>query len=366
MQGSVNPFEIKSSLKRYPFSKKDLLQAWDSADELLLEHLSSLDLRDKSILILEDQFGALSCALECLNPVTYSDSYVSCRATALNSEGRILATSDLSKLTGLFDLVLMRIPRNMSYFEDLLCRLSHLLQPSSQVICTYMIKHQANLSFQLLEKLIGPTRTSLAKKKARLIFAQFQRSPTPSPFPLHISFPNFSIPFVNHSNLFSREGLDVGTRFLLEHIPSGNYKTILDLGCANGIIGIKAKQLNSATKIICTDDSSMAIQSAHTNYRNYFPDEGQFVWTNCYEDQEPESIDLVICNPPFHQGNTLSDRVALQMFANSKKVLVRGGTLRVIGNRHLQYPGILKRIFGNSQIVATNSKFVIVDACKSV
>ena len=48
------------NLKRYPYQKNDPLQAWNSADELLLAHLEEEDLSGKRILIINDQFGALS------------------------------------------------------------------------------------------------------------------------------------------------------------------------------------------------------------------------------------------------------------------------------------------------------------------
>lgn len=169
---------------------------------------------------------------------------------------------------------------------------------------------------------------------------------------------------MNHSNLFSREKLDIGTRFFLEHIPRGSYKTILDLGCANGIIGIKAKMLNPEAKIHFSDESAMAIQSAKTNYENHFKDEAAYFWTNCFEGQPKNFLDLVLCNPPFHQGNTIGDFIAWQMFQDAYDSLKPGGILRVIGNSHLGYQVKLKKLFGNSQIIATNNKFIICDARK--
>ena len=50
------------------------------------------------------------------------------------------------------------------------------------------------------------------------------------------------------------------------------------------------------------------------------------------------------------------------MFRQSLKVLRPGGELWVIGNRHLGYQKTLKKIFGNSELIATNAKFVILRA----
>lgn len=360
----MNPLEFKQNLRRYPDDQQSTLQAWDSADELILQHLSQVNLKGKRILILNDSFGALSCALEGYDITSYTDSYLSFKSIQFNSEKKIQPLNQISDLSGIYDYVLVRIPKNMSFFEDILCHLSHHLHLSSKIICGYMIKHQAKASFDLLNKYIGETSTSLAQKKARLIFACFQRTAVSSPYPLKVSIESFETSFVNHSNLFSREKLDIGTRFLLNHIPKGEYPIILDLGCANGVVGIAAKRLNPSAKLIFSDESQMAIQSAITNYNHFFSDEAEFHWTHCLEDQPTGRVNLVLCNPPFHQGHTLGDSIARQMFTDAHRALVAGGVLQVIGNSHLSYPILLKRIFGNSKIVATNPKFIIARAIK--
>ena len=270
----------------------------------------------------------------------------------------------LAALVGQYDYVIIQIPKNMSFFEDILCHLTQHLHAQSKVICGSMVKHLAPTSFDLLNKYIGKTTTSLAQKKARLVFADFEKTAVMSPYPLSVKIDSFEIPFINHSNLFSRDKLDIGTRFFLEHIPRGDFKSILDLGCANGIIGIKAKMTNPGASILFSDDSAMAIESARTNYENNFQDEATYFWTNCFEGQPGNTLDLVLCNPPFHQGNTIGDFIAWQMFQDAYDALKSGGTLRVIGNSHLGYQIKLKKLFGNSHIVATNNKFIICDARK--
>jgi 23S rRNA (guanine1835-N2)-methyltransferase len=54
------------------------------------------------------------------------------------------------------------------------------------------------------------------------------------------------------------------------------------------------------------------------------------------------------------------------MFQDARRVLRKDGVLRVIGNSHLHYPAVLKKIFGNSETVAKNAKFVIAEATKEV
>jgi 23S rRNA (guanine1835-N2)-methyltransferase len=129
-------------------------------------------------------------------------------------------------------------------------------------------------------------------------------------------------------------------------------------------VGIQAKRLNSESKIIFCDESKMAIVSASKNYENYFSETPSALWTNCYENQEKESLDLVLCNPPFHQQSVVGDFVANQMFRDAHHALKKGGILRVVGNTPLFYGGKLKKIFNNSRMIAQNKKFTVNESIK--
>jgi 23S rRNA (guanine1835-N2)-methyltransferase len=353
---------IDPALRRFPDEPAAGLQAWDAADALMLAHVSGLELSGRRLVVLNDSFGALTCALAGFEVTSYSDSFVSSRAIEVNSGGRVRPVSDLGALRGPYDLALIRVPKNLSLLEDQLCHLSAQLAPGARVIAGYMVKHHAKAAFELLGRIIGETSTSLAEKKARLIFAGLERAPTPSPYPLSVRLDGFERPFVRHSNLFSREKLDVGTRFLLSHIPKGELATIVDLGCGDGVLGIAAKRQNPSARLIFCDESRMAILSARANYARHFDDEAGFVWTHGYGEQQAASVGLVLCNPPFHQGHAVGETVARQMFADAHHALAPGGRIRVVANKHLDYPAALRRLFGGCRVVAANHKFVILDA----
>lgn len=359
-----NPFAGDLVLERYPKDAK--LQAWDASDELILQTLLKKYPLDKlKILIMQDSFGALSLSLKNFKITTYTDSYVSKNGFILNGFDQEVV-SDLEKLKGCFDLVILKNPKSLSFLEDILAHLTHLLNPNAELIVGGMVKGLTQNTFNLIEKYIGPTHTSLSQKKARLIFAKLTQPKIKSPYPKKVKIEFFKNDFLHHSNIFSRNKLDMGTRFFLDHIPSINAKTILDLGCANGIIGIKAKLKNTEAKILFADESFMALKSAKSNYETEFDDKAQYIWTNCYENQEDNSLDLVLCNPPFHQNNIIGDFIAHQMFNDAKKALKLKAKIRVIGNLHLGYHKKLKKIFGNYAIIARNEKFMIVDAVKEI
>lgn len=362
-------------LNRLPIRPLELLRAWDAADEYLLNTLAE-DLKpsaDARILIFNDSFGALAVALNSFQPQAVSDSYLSQQATRVNllanglPERSVELINSLESLQGQFDLVLIKVPKTLALLEYQLIRLRPHLMPSTQIIAAGMIKTLPPATWKMLERLVGPTTTALARKKARLIFA----SPDPKvvvpacPYPVYYRLeeaPGYLI--CNHANVFSRDSLDIGTRFFLQHLPAGQDTCdIIDLGCGNGLLGLMAAERNPAATVHFVDESFMAVASAEENFYRAFGQERKA--TFCVGDGlkgfEPSSADLILCNPPFHQQNTVGDQIANSMFKESKMVLRKGGELWVIGNRHLNYHIYFNRIFGAHSVVASNNKFVILN-----
>lgn len=364
-------------LQRLPKRPKELLRAWDAADEYLLTTLYDEvkpDLESK-LLIFNDSFGALAVALHKFKPTAVSDSYLSQAATRLNIAANNLSVesvtllNSLQVLDGQFDYVLIKAPKTLAFLEDFLIRLQAFIHPETQIIVAGMVKTLPSSVWKLLESLIGETRTSLAKKKARLIFAtpNPQREIPQQSFPVYYPLENSSYRLCNHANVFSRERLDIGTRFLLANLPhEPQVKNIVDLGCGNGVVGLMLAEKHLQATLHFVDESFMAVDSAKQNFNNVFKGQrkAQFYVSDALSEFAPESMDLIVCNPPFHQQNTIGDYIALSMFNQSYKVLKEGGQLWVIGNRHLGYEKRLKERFCQTRLIAANTKFVIIQAIK--
>ncbi len=372
-ENPLGRFEVR----RLPYRKNELLQAWDAADEYLLNYL--FDDRRPSIgtqiTVLNDSFGALAVALHSYRPCAISDSFLSQQATLNNLRRNGLVSDSVHLFDSLcipdkpIDYLLIKIPKTLGLLEYQLHRLRPLLKPSSTIVAAGMIKSLPANAWKMLERLIGPTTPSLAVKKARLIFTAYDpnlRLP-PNPYPVKYQLENTDFIITNHANVFSRDSLDIGTRLLLQHLPvDSHYREIIDLGCGNGVVGLMlAKQLPDS-KITCVDESFMAIASAQENFQEAFGGKRQaeFIAGDCLNDFAEQSVDCIVCNPPFHQQHAIGDHIAWRMFQQAHTVLRKGGELRVIGNRHLNYHQSLKKLFGNWELVASNAKFVVIKALK--
>ena len=362
-------------LQRLPLRKLELLQAWDAADCYLLEHLAgAAPPLNTSIVILNDSFGALGVALHDYSPLASSDSYLSQQSSRHNLVLNGLAAEQLTLLSSLetpageIDYLLIKVPKTLALLEYQLLCLRPLLRPDSKVIVAGMVKNLPASVWKLLERLIGPTTTSLAVKKARLIFTQLDPAiPLPdNPYPSSYILENSAYRIYNHANVFSRDSLDIGSRFLLQHLPNNpDYHDFIDLGCGNGVIGLMLAAKQPQARLTFVDESYMALASARQNFTAAFAERtADFVLDDCLSSFAPAAADCIICNPPFHQQHTIGDHIAWQMFKQAYRVLRPGGELRVIGNRHLNYPASLKKLYGNCQVLAGNDKFVIMRALK--
>ncbi len=360
-------------LFRFPKGQHDKsLQAWDSADELVVEHVLSNESENaQNLLILNDSFGAISVALNHLSPTLVSDSFISQQAVIQNcNENQLNIPTMLTSLDELpqASVLVLKLTKNLGFLEHQLKQISE-ANHINKIIATGKTTLVTKGVLALFEKYLDNVTTSLAKKKSRLIFADNSNTATKAEnkYPVTVAWPEMSLDVTSHANVYSKEQIDIGGRFLAENLPElKQEQVIVDLGCGNGLIGLgalhQAKEKNLDIKVKFLDESYMAIDSAMLNVKQQFESQYpscEFIATDCLSGQAPESVDLVLCNPPFHQQNTITEHIALQMFTQAKSVLKNGGKIFVVANNHLHYSYHLKNIFGGFKVHKKNNKFTV-------
>ena len=361
-------------LQRFPAPEPNLL-AWDGADTLLLEWLAE---REQPLVgpicVVNDRFGALALALAAERPQVWSDSFITRQGISANagrnglSEDAITFVPSSSEPEGPLATVLIKVPKSLAELEDQLSRLRPLLAPGATVVAGGMTKHIHNSTIELFDRYIGAATTSLAKRKARLIFASVDESTLDTPPPEPALFETREgLEVVGLGPVFSRESIDIGTSLLLDAIPKFPAgETIVDLGCGNGVVGLSVLARSPETSVVFTDESYLAIESARASVTRNSIDETRvsFVVDDCGAGIPSGSADVVLLNPPFHDRGARSDEIARRMLVEAKRILKTGGSIYVVGNRHLGYHNHLKRRFGHSENVKSNSKFTVLRATK--
>ncbi|MGY3885580.1 methyltransferase [Aeromonas aquatica] len=378
MQTLLDTAHCRLTLYRYPRQSQDPLQAWDAADEYLINELAEAPLeQDGPVIIMNDGFGALAAYLHAHAPICVSDSYISERAILANlienelDPAQVSLQDALAPLPAAPALVVIKVSKYQALLEQQLLALRQVVTPATRILAAGKAKDIHSSTLKLFEKYLGATRTSLAWKKARLIYCIIddaaERPAPDNPFPTVWPLEGTDMLIHNHANVFSRTSLDIGARFMLDNLPIHSARKVIDLGCGNGVLGLALLARDSEVEVTFIDESYMAVASAQLNVEHNLPDalpRAHFMVNNCLDDVAVGTADRILCNPPFHQLQAITDHIAWQMFTDAHRVLPQGGELWIVGNRHLDYHNKLKRLFANAQVVASNSKFVILKAIK--
>ncbi len=366
-------------LSRFPEDPRDRLRAWDASDEYLLRHLAERQPPlSGAVVVVGDRWGALVTALAAHRPTQITDSWLGQEATRANlarngvepGTVRLLTTRDAPPERT--DVLVVRVPKSLALLEDQLLRLAPSVHADTVVVGTGMVKEIHTSTLKLFERILGPTRTSLAEKKARLIFCTPDPSLVrpPNPWPYRYTLPGDVGPVsgravVNHAGVFCADRLDIGTRFFLRHLPAGGGGRVVDLGCGNGVVGTAMALADPKAEVLFVDESFQAVASAQDTYRaNDVSGHAEFRVGDGLAGVPSGSVDLVLNNPPFHSHQATTDATAWRMFTGARRTLRPGGELWVVGNRHLGHHVKLRRLFGNSEVVASDPKFVVLRAVR--
>ena len=360
-------------LRRHPPTKDRSLRGFDAADQLVLAEVAASVEPGVRVLAVNDSFGGLVVPLTAAGAdvTVWTDSVLSEIAIRQNLEANGLAAVGFVPSTevpvGAFDVVIVKVPKTLAFLEEQLIELRSCLSESTLIVGAGMVRHIHTSTLDVFAKAIGPTVTSLAKKKARLIQPALDPALEP-PTPATTRYrTDHGVVCISRANVFSHSKLDIGTRLLLDHLPDvADGEVVVDLGCGNGVLGTSLGLTFSGGSVTFCDISHAAVASAESTWEANLAGDGRarFLADDLAAGVPSGSVDVVVINPPFHDQHVIGDETAGRMFVEARRLLRGGGEVRVIGNRHLGYHKRLKSIFGNLETVASNPKFVVLSSQK--
>lgn len=172
-----------------------------------------------------------------------------------------------------------------------------------------------------------------------------------------------------HGACFSGIKSDEGSTALLTALAAaeadaGPSNSVLDLGCGNGWLLSAAMRLTSAAKGIGVDVSKAAVASTReTAEANGIEVEAilaDATDVQALADTVAGGHDLILLNPPFHQGTTIETDTAAGLMRAAGELSAPGGQVFTVYNSHLDYRDTLERVIGPSDQVARTSKFTVI------
>ncbi|MBF4462076.1 methyltransferase [Rathayibacter sp. VKM Ac-2878] len=361
--------DVLALLRRRPDVEAPDLVAVDASDRLLLDLANDRG----RIGVIGDAYGALTLALasEGAEVRVVQDSIAAERALALNAEAVRSAGVGLAPFSIVDSVadavrdasaVLLRLPRSLDALAALAAETA-LAAPSARVVAAGRIKHMSLGMNEVLAARYARVDVSLARQKSRALLASEARAEqSPAPGAERRLLAESRLEVVALPGAFAGARLDLGTRALLAAldtaaVPGG---VAVDLGCGTGILAAALARARPDLAVIATDTSRVAVASARaTADANGVGERVTTLRDDNASTLDAGSVDLVLCNPPFHSDGAVTELVARRMLRAAGRILRPGGELWTVFNSHLTHPGELRRSVGATEIVARDRRFTV-------
>lgn len=176
----------------------------------------------------------------------------------------------------------------------------------------------------------------------------------------------FQYSFITDNGVFSKDGIDFGTRVLLDTICEQEDlgDNLLDVGCGYGPIGIVLKKIYPEKRVEMVEVNPRSMQLAIENAEK----NGVVVTvheSDVYTQVDGNAFTDIITNPPIRAGK----RVTYKIFEESFERLVCDGSLWVVIRKQQGAMSAVKKIkdvFGNCSILRKQKGYFILRAKKTL
>ncbi|MEU0543614.1 methyltransferase [Nocardia sp. NPDC005978] len=372
--------DVLSRLRRYPDVEAVNLYAVDAADRLLLDEAAEFlaAAGDDRVAVIDDGYGALTLgaiAAHDLHGVRVHQDLLT-GELALAGNARLVGFADRyrshelgERLLADVRVVLWRLPRALAGLAETADAIARFAAPDVRVYAGGRDKYLTPAMNDVLAESFGSVQASRGRQKSRVLLATEPKAIGEPRFPIRNRLEEHDLEVVAHGAAFSGSRLDIGTRFLLDHLRrmKPDAREAVDLGCGTGILAVALAKARPGIRVTATDQSAAAIASTReTAAANEVADRIRVLRDDAMSGLPDNSADLVLCNPPFHVGAAVHTGSAIKMFQQAGRVLRPGGELWTVYNTHLNYRGVMERMVGKTDVIGRNRKFTVTRSVRGL
>lgn len=175
---------------------------------------------------------------------------------------------------------------------------------------------------------------------------------------------------INEQPIFSKPGqfgwnkIDQGSAFLIQEVSAllanqtTEFERFLDLGCGYGFLTIASLSIPIKNRVL-TDNNAAALISARHNCTQLK------LTADIIESDAGQNIagkfDLILCNPPFHQGFSVDDDLTEKFLVNTKHLLATHGVAYFVVNQFIPLEKKALPHFKTVALIAQNKSFKVIE-----
>ncbi len=167
---------------------------------------------------------------------------------------------------------------------------------------------------------------------------------------------------------FSWDRFDKGSQVLREALPVDQLKgTVVDLGAGLGLLSRPLAGRSKVRRLHLVEADHRALNACRRNVEAWGHPELQatFHWLDVTTEPLPiKSADVVVMNPPFHEGDKASPAIGQAFIRAAAGVLRTKGQLWMVANARLPYERVLEDHFFKVRKVSESRGFKVLVAYK--
>lgn len=169
-----------------------------------------------------------------------------------------------------------------------------------------------------------------------------------------------SFRFKTDAGVFSKRGIDFGSRLLIESAEIEPKSAVLDLGCGYGAVGIAVCKTVPDVKVTMADVNERAVQLAKENAAmNQVDDHVEILVSDGFSQLQAKKFDHILLNPPIRAGKS----TVYRLFKEASFALYPGGSLWIVIRKQQGAESAkkeLEQLYPDVEVVHKKKGYVII------